>query len=88
MFDLSTSTKLNVILGLLLALLIFLIVLLCRKGGEGYKDDQERQLEAAKQLIGAPKDEAKQLTITLREAALARRLAAAKEKELAAAKAN
>ena len=76
MFDLSTSTKLNVILGLLLALLIFLIVLLCRKGGEGYKDDQERQLEAAKQLIGAPKDEAKQL-ITLREEALARRLAAA-----------
>ena len=76
MFDLSTSTKLNVILGLFSALLIFLIVLLCRKGGEGYKDDQERQLEAAKQLIGAPKDEAKQL-ITLREEALARRLAAA-----------
>ena len=71
MFDLSTSTKLNVILGLLLALLIFLIVLLCRKGGEGYKEEE------AKQLIGAPKDEAKQLTITLREEALARRLAAA-----------
>ena len=78
MFDLSTSTKLNVILGLFSALLIFLIVLLCRKGGEGYNDDQERQLEAAKQLIGAPKDEAKQL-ILLREEALARRLAAAKE---------
>lgn len=67
MFDLSTSTKLNVILGLLLALLIFLIVLLCRKGGEGYKEEE-----------AAPKDEAKQL-ITLREEALARRLAAAKE---------
>ena len=80
MFDLSTSTKLNVILGLLLALLIFLIVLLCRKGGEGYKEEE------AKQLIGAPKDEARRL-ILLREAALARRLAAAKEKELAA-KAN
>ena len=66
MFDLSTSTKLNVILGLLLALLIFLIVLLCRKGGEGYKEEE-----------AAPKDEAKQLTITLREEALARRLAAA-----------
>ena len=65
MFDLSTSTKLNVILGLLLALLIFLIVLLCRKGGEGYKEEE-----------AAPKDEAKQL-ITLREEALARRLAAA-----------
>ena len=43
----------------------FLIVLLCRKGGEGYKEEE-----------AAPKDEAKQL-ITLREEALARRLAAA-----------
>jgi hypothetical protein len=50
MFDISTSTKLNVILGLLSALLIFLIVLLCRKGGEGYKVsevDEKRQARQA-----------------------------------------
>ena len=104
MFDLSTSTKLNVILGLFSALIIFLIVLLCRKCGEGYKvpsqatkeeevaklvkqlaaskeEENARRLAAARQLTGAPKDEAKQL-ISSREEALARRLAAAKEKEL------
>ena len=35
----STSMKLNIILGLFLVLVILLIVLLFRKGGEGYDDD-------------------------------------------------